>query len=155
MAGLAGSAMCASFKAELAQAVHNFTITTGHIFKVALYVAQASIAGSPGAGSTNYSEMGADELATASGYTRPGFAFTAAQNVTPQVTGAIAYWQWSANPNWTSATFTSRGAMIYNSSASNKAVAILDFGADKPVSSGTFTIQMPTNDSTNATLRLT
>jgi hypothetical protein len=145
-----GSFMCTSFKVELMQAVHNFTATTGHVFKIALYTNSAS----PDATTTVYSST--NEV-TGTGYTAGGFAWTAAQNRTPISTGGAgttAYTGWTVDPSWTTATFTARGAVIYNSSASNKAVAVLDFGADKPVSSGTFTIVQPTFDASNAILRI-
>lgn len=140
-------AVCNSFKQELAQAVHNFTITTGHVFKMALYVAAATL----DAATTAYS---ATNEAAGAGYSAGGFAWTAAQNITPQLTGATAFWSWSINPSWVASTITARGALIYNSSAANKAVCVLDFGADKSSTNGTFTVVLPTNDSTNAILRI-
>ena len=155
MAGFT-TAFPTSFKGELPQAVHDFTITTGHVFKVALGKAAASLVGTYDATTTNYSDLtgNSDELASGSGYTTGGFAWTAAQNVTPQTSGTTAYWQWSTNPSWTSASFTTSGCIIYNSSASNEAVYVGGYG-DQTVTSGTLTLVLPTNDSTNALLRLT
>ena len=148
------SAMCGSFKAELGQALHNFTITTGHVFKCALI--KATPTGTYNASSTNYSNItGNSDEASGTGYSAGGFAWTAAQNITPANSAGTAYWSWSANPQWTTATFSADGCMIYNSSASNKAVAVFDFGGTKSVTAGTFTLQLPTNDSSNAILRLT
>ena len=79
---------------------------------------------------------------------------TLATNIQPASTGTTAYWSWTANPQWTTATFTAYGALIYNSTNSNRAVAVLDFGGAKPVSSGTFTVVLPSNDSINAILRI-
>jgi hypothetical protein len=59
-----------------------------------------------------------------------------------------------SDTTWTLATITARGALIYNSSKSDKAVAVLNFGSDKTSTSGSFTIQMPTNDATNALIRI-
>jgi hypothetical protein len=149
------TAMCVSFKAELATASHNFTTTSGHVFKLALIKSASVIAGTFGAASVNYSDLGTDEVANGSGYTTGGFAWTAAQNITPATSGTTAYWSWSTNPQWTSATFTAGGCMIYNSSSSNKAVATFSFGGDQSITSGTFTIALPTNDLNNAILRIT
>lgn len=149
------TAMATSFKVELLTGTHNFTATSGNVFKVALYKAIASVAGTHNATETNYSGMGTDELATAGGYTAAGFAWTAAQNITPSSTSTTAFTSWSTNPSWTSATFTTSGCLIYNSTASNKAVANFAFsGGDQTIAAGTFSIALPTNDSTNAIIRL-
>ncbi len=143
-----------SEKLELATATHNFTATTGAVFKVALII--PSPAGTYGAASTNYSDItgNSDEVPNGSGYTTGGFAFTAAQNITPQTSGTTSYWQWSVNPSWTSATFNTAGCMIYNSSASNKAVYVGSFGGTISVSAGTLTLTMPTNNSSTGLLRI-
>jgi len=147
------TAMPTSFKVELATATHNFTITTGNVFKVALI--KATPTGTYGAGSTNYSDItGNSDETSGTGYTAGGFAWTAAQNITPQSSGTTAYWEWSVNPSWTSSSFSTDGCMIYNSSASNAAVYVGDFGGTQTVSSGTLTLVQPTNDSTNALLRI-
>lgn len=153
MAGIT-TAMPTSFKAELAQALHNFTITSGNVFKVAL--AKVGVAGTYGAGTTNYSDLtgNSDEVANGSGYTTGGFAWTAAQNITPAVSGTTAFWQWSVNPSWTSASFSTIGCIIYNSSASNRAVYVGSFGGTQTVTAGTLTLVQPTNDASNALLRI-
>jgi hypothetical protein len=138
--------MCTSFKKELLTATHKFQNSGGHTFYVSLYDNTATL----DATTTVYTTSG--ELAAAGGYSTGGQALTA--NIDPATSGTTAYTSWTTNPSWTSATFTSYGALIYNSSVSNKAVAVLDFGGAKPVSSGTFTIQLPTNDSTHAILRI-
>jgi hypothetical protein len=138
-------AMCTSFKKELFTGTHNFAASGGNAFKIALYTSSASL----DATTTVYS--GSNEVPNGSGYTTGGFALT---NVDPTTSGTTAYTTFSVNPNWTAASFTCRGALIYNTSASNKAVAVLDFGGDQTVSSGTFTINLPTADSTHALLRL-
>lgn len=148
------TAMPTSFKAEVAEAIHNFTTTTGHVFKVALII--PSPTGVYGAASVNYSDItgNSDEVANGSGYTTGGFAFTAAQNTTPTTSGTTGYWTWSVNPNWTSATFSTAGCMIYNSSASNKAVYVGSFGGTISVSSGTLTLTLPSASSSTAILRI-
>jgi len=150
LAGLT-TAMCTSFKAEAAQALHNFT-NGQHVFKMALFKANASIAGTYGAATTNYSQMGTDELGTAGGYTAGGATLT---NTTPATGGTTAFWSFSSPVQWTSATFTTRGCLIYNSSSGNRSVGVWDFGGDEAIVSGTFTVNMPTNDQNNAILRFT
>lgn len=146
--------MCTSFKTELPQAIHNFTITTGNVFDVALV--KVSPTGTYGAATTNYSNLtgNSDEVANGSGYTTGGFAWTAAQNLTPTSTSTTAWWQWSVNPSWTSATFSTTGCIIYNSSASNKSVYVGDFGGTQTVTSGTLTLIQPTANSSSALLRI-
>lgn len=148
------TAMPTSFKLELATATHNFTTTSGHVFKAAL--GKASPTGTYGAATVNYSDLtgNSDELSASGGYSTGGFAWTAAQNITPLTSGTTAYWQWSTNPSWTSASFTARGVIIYNSSASNKAVYVGDLGGDQTVVNGTFTLVLPTNGSTTSLLRI-
>ncbi len=149
------TAMCTSFKVELATATHNFTTTSGNVFKIALV--KVSPTGTYDATTTNYSNLtgNSDEVGSGGGYTTGGFAWTAAQNTTPTSTGTTAFWSWSVNPSWTSATFSTTGGIIYNSSASNKAVGVFDFGGTQTVSAGTLTLTLPTNDATNAILRIT
>lgn len=143
MAGFT-TAMPTSFKAELATATHNFTITTGHVFKIAL--GKVGPAGTYGAATTNYSDLtGNTDETTGTGYSAGGFAWTAAQNITPLTSGTGAYWQWSVNPSWTTATFSTVGCIIYNSSASNKAVYVGSFGGTQTVTAGTLTLVQPTN----------
>jgi hypothetical protein len=144
MAGFT-TAFPTSCKGELPQAIHNFTITTGHVFKCALGI--VSPAGTYGAATTNYSNLtgNSDEVANGSGYATGGFAWTAAQNLTPLTSGTGAYWQWSVNPSWTSASFSTTGCIIYNSSASNKAVYVGSFGGTQTVTAGTLTLLQPTN----------
>lgn len=142
-------AMCTSFKVELMQAVHNFTNSTGNTFKLALFRAQASIVGSFGAGTTNYSDMGADE-ASGTNYTAGGSALT---NVTPTSSGTTAYTDF-ADLVFSNVTITTSGCLIYNSSASDKSVAVFNFGGDKTATAGDLTIIFPTADASNAIIRL-
>lgn len=149
------TAMPTSFKAELGQALHNFTTTTGNVFKAALV--KASQVGTYGAATTGYASLtgNSDEVANGSGYTTGGFAWTAGQNLTPQTSGTTAYWQWSVNPSWSAASFSTDGVIIYNSTNGNRAVYVGSFGGTQTVTSGTLTLVLPTNDSTNALLRIT
>lgn len=142
-------AMCTSFKTQLMTATHDFTTTTGDVFKLALFRAQASIVGTFGAGTTNYSDMGADE-ASGTNYTAGGSALT---NVTPTSSGTTAYTDF-ADLVFTNVTITTSGCLIYNSSASNKAVAVFNFGGDKTATAGDMTIIFPTADASNAIIRL-
>ena len=137
-------AMCTSFKVELLQGVHNFTNSTGDTFKLALYTSSATL----DATTTAYSSS--NEVANSGTYSAGGGTLT---NVTPTSTGTTAFTDFS-DLSFTSATITARGALIYNSSDSNKAVAVLDFGSDKTSTDGTFTIQFPTADASNAIIRI-
>lgn len=142
-------AMCTSFKTQLMTATHDFTTTTGDVFKLALFRAQASISGTFGAGTTNYSDMGADQ-ATGTNYTAGGSALT---NVTPTSSGTTAYTDF-ADLVFSNVTITTSGCLIYNSSKSNKAVAVFNFGGDKTATAGDMTIIFPTADASNAIIRL-
>jgi hypothetical protein len=138
-----------SFKVELLQAVHNFGPTSANTFKVALYTASADV----NASTTVYSTT--NEV-TGTGYTAGGNTLvistspTSGNNTANIPTAYISF----NNTSWTSATFTARAALIYNSSQGNKSVAILDFGADKTVSNDTFQIIFPTPDANSAIVRI-
>ena len=140
------SAICTSFKVELLKGVHDFTATTGDTFKIALFTSSATL----GAGTTAFSTS--NEITNSSGtaYTSGGATLT---SVTPTSDSTTAVCDF-ANVSFTSASFTANGALIYISSESNKAVAAIAFGSDKTVTSGTFTIEFPTADATNAIIRL-
>ena len=127
-----------SFKQQLLQAVHDFDTDT---FYMALYTASADLS----ATTTVYTATGE---VVGTGYTAPGIVMT---GISVSVTDTTAFVNFSSVV-WTAA-LTARGALIYNSSKSNKAVAVLDFGADK-TSTTTFTVAMPTNSSTSALIRL-
>ena len=137
-------AVCTSFKQEILVETHDFTATTGDTFKLALYSSSATL----GASTTAYSAT--NEVSNSGTYTAGGGNLT---NVTPTTSGTTALTDFS-DISFTSATIPARGALIYNSSESNKAVCVLDFGGDKTATSGTFTIQFPAADSSNAILRL-
>lgn len=137
------SAICTSFKGELGTATHNFTNGTGHTFKCALYTSTATL----GAATTAYS---ATNEITGTGYSAGGTTITSS---TPVTSGTTAIFDFT-DAQWTTATFTANGCLVYNSSASNKAVFVIAFGSDQTVTAGTFTIQWPTPDSSNAIVRL-
>ena len=136
-------AMCTSFKVELLTATHNFTNSSGHTFKLALFTNAASL----GAGTTAYSTS---NEASGTGYSAGGNTLT---NVTP-TSGVTTAFTDFADTSFTSSTITARGALIYNSSQSNKAVVVLDFGSDKSSTSGTFSVIFPTADASNAIIRI-
>ena len=141
------SAICTSFKVELLKGVHDFTATTGDTFKIALYDSDATLGASTTAFSTS------EEITNTSGtaYTSGGATLT---SVTPVASSTTAVCDFS-DVSFSSASFTANGALIYNSSASgNPAVCAIAFGSDKTATNGTFTIQFPTADATNAIIRL-
>ena len=142
-------AMCTSFKTELLTATHDFTNTTGDVFNLALFRATASIVGTFGAATTNYSDMGADE-ASGTNYSAGGQALT---NVTPTSSGTTAYTDF-ADEVFTNVTITASGALIYNTSATNRAVCVLDFGGDKSATAADFTIIFPAAAAATAIIRL-
>lgn len=137
-------AMCTSFKVELLQGIHDFTASTGDVFKLALYTSSATL----GATTTVYSSS--NEVSASGSYSAGGGSLT---NITPTASGTTALTDFD-DLSFTSATITARGALIYNSSESNKAVAVLDFGGDKISTAGTFTIQFPAATSSDAIIRI-
>jgi len=137
-------AVCTSFKQEILVEGHNFTASSGDTFKIALYTSSASL----DASTTAYSSS--NEVSDSGSYSAGGGSLT---SVTPTTSGTTAICDF-ADISFTSATITARGALIYNSSNSNKAICVLDFGGDKTSTSGTFTIQFPAADASNAILRL-
>lgn len=137
-------ALCTSFKVEILQAIHNFTASTGDVFKLALYTSSANL----DAATTAYTSS--NEVGNSGTYTAGGGTLT---NVTPTSSGTTAFLDF-ADISFTSATITARGALIYNSSKSNRAVAVLDFGSDKISTTGTFTVQFPAADASNAIVRI-
>mgnify|MGYP003132461688 FL=1 len=146
------SAICTSFKKELLEGLMDFNATSGSTFKIALIKANASQSGTYNAATTNYSDVtgNSDELPATGGYTTGGNTLT---NIDPTTSGTTAFVDF-ADTTWTSATFTTRGCIIYNTSQSNKAVMVIDFGADFSVSGGTFQIQFPTANASDAILRI-
>ena len=139
-----------SFKVQLFQAVHNFGPTTPNTFKVALYTAAANI------NTTTTAYTTTNEI-TGTGYTAGGNTLvislspTSGNNSSGIATAYISF----NNTSWTNATFTCRGALIYNSTVSgNPSVAVLDFGSDKTVNNDTFRIIFPTPDANSAIVRI-
>lgn len=138
-----------SFKVELPQGIHNFGPTSPDTFKIALYTAAANLNGSTTVYTTSGEVVGA-------GYTAGGNTLTI--SVTPTSANNTAgiptsYWSFN-NSSWANATFTARGALIYNSTEGNKSVAVLDFGSDKTVNNDTFQVIFPTPDANSAIVRI-
>ena len=138
------SAICNSFKTEILKAVHNFTASSGNTFNLALYTSSATLNKSTTAYTTS------NEVANGNGYTTKGNALT---SVTPALSTDTACCDF-ADVSFTSASFTANGCLIYNDTNADRAVCAIAFGGDKTVSSGTFTIQFPTADASNAILRI-
>ena len=143
-----------TFKEELLGGYHSFNAAgdtpAGSAFKIALYTSSAALTTT----STVYVTSG--EVASGGGYTTAGESLTNTGVAKSTVTSYTDF----SDVSWTSASFTARGCMIYNSSTisgltTNACVCTIDFGGDKTVSSGTFTIQFPANDSSNAIIRIT
>jgi hypothetical protein len=138
-----------SFKVELPQGIHNFGPTSPDTFKLALYTAAANLDATTAVYTTDGEVVGA-------GYTAGGN--TLVISVTPVAANNLAgmptsFWSF-ANTTWSGATFTARGALIYNATEGNRSVAVLDFGADKTVSNTTFQIVFPTPDANSAIVRI-
>jgi hypothetical protein len=133
-------AMCSSFKQESWLGIHDLDTD---VLKMALYVATAAL----GPSTTTYATT--DEV-TGGGYVAGGVVLT---NVQVLLSGTTAYVAFD-NPTWTGVSFVARGALIYNSSKADRAVAVLDFGADKTAGPN-FTVQMPVPTATSALLRFT
>ena len=144
-------AMCTSFKSELLTATHNFA-TNGNAFKLALYAegsgGKSNTTATLGATSTAFVTTG--EVASSGSYATGGGTLT---KVAPSKSGTTAFTDF-ADLSFTTATITAMGALIYNSTNGNKAVAVLDFTSNKTSTSGTFTVQFPTADATNAIIRI-
>jgi len=130
-----------SFKAELYEGIHDLVDDT---IKIALYEATADLT----AATTVYTT---DQEITGTGYTAGGNTLTGA---TVQSSGNTAYVSFD-NSTWSSASFTCRGALIYNASKANRSIAVLNFGSDKTVANQTFEIEFPANDATSAIIRST
>ena len=143
-----------SAKADLLRAGSNFNTAggtpAGHAFKIALYTNSTTI------DTTTTAYGGPSNEVSGAGYSSGGNALTNTGVGTTTVTSFTDF----SDTSWTSASFTARGCLIYNSSSvtgltTDAAVCSIDFGGDKTVSSGTYTIQFPTNDSSSAIIRIT
>lgn len=143
-----GNYMCTSFKDELLEGVHDFRASGGDTFKLALYTNSASFT----AATTAYTST--NEVANSGTYSAGGGTLT---NISPITSGTTAFTDF-ADLSFTSATITARGALIYNSTPAhtytNPTCVVLDFGSDKTSTTGTFTIQFPTADASNAIIRI-
>lgn len=137
------TAMATSFKSELMQGLHNFLLSGGNTFKLALYTSSATLS----AATTAYS---ATNEASGTNYTAGGATLT---RVDPTTSGTTAYTDF-ADLTFSTATITARGSLIYNSTNSNRAVVINDFGSDKTSTAGDFTIVFPTADASSAIIRI-
>jgi|TARA_B100000242_G_scaffold250355_1_gene191806 hypothetical protein len=158
-----GNALCNSFKKELLEGVHNFKNSGGSTFKLALFTnSQAGNDNLGGSSSTMdatvtaYSSSASNEVSNTGDYSAGGGTLTRvdpALKSTSTATTQFANLEFGGGGNVV--TLTARGALIYNDSASgDPAVCVLDFGADKSASSGTFTVIFPTNDASNALIRI-
>ena len=145
-------AMVTSFKVEILNGVHAFgsavirATAAPDVFKLALYTSSATL----GAATTAYTTS--DEVSS-SGTNYPAGGLTLTVSQVPTSTSTTAWLDFD-DLTFPSATLTARGALIYNLTQSNKAVAVLDFGSDKTSTAGNFTIQFPTANSTSAILRI-
>jgi len=134
-------AMCNSFKTELLGGTHDLDTDT---IKIALYTSSATL----GASTTAYSTT--NEVTGSTGYTAGGNTLSGASITLSGSTAIVDF----TDTTWSSATITARGALIYNSSKSDKAIAVLDFGSDKSSTNGDFTVVFPTADASNAIIRI-
>ena len=144
------NALCTSWKVEILQGLHNHTsgsgggsATTGNAFKIALYTSSASLS----AATTAYS---ATNEVSGTNYSAGGAALT---NVTPTSSSTTSFLDW-ADVTWSSSSITTRFALVYNSTVSNKAVLVLDFSSEQTSSSGDLTISWPTADASSAIIRI-
>jgi len=137
-------AIANSFKKQILEGGHNFASAGGSKFKLSLYTAGATLTSA----TTSYTTS--NEVSASGQYTAGGGALV---NAGTSITAGVARADFD-NLSFTGVTLTARGALIYNTSLSNAAVAVLDFGSDKTATSGTFTIQFPAPTSTAAILRI-
>jgi len=146
-------AMATTFKKELLLGAHDFDLSSGDAMKIALYISTASL----DATTTAFTTSGETTNTAGTAYTSGGATLT---KVDPTTSGTTAYVDF-ADATWATASFTARGALIYNTapnttsiSLTNPAIIVLDFGGDKTVSAGSFTVQFPTADATDAIIRI-
>ena len=145
-----GNFMCTSFKQQILEGAHDFRSAGGDIFYMALYTNSATLT----AATTAYTASGETTNTAGTAYVAGGQALA---NVNPTTSGTTAFTDF-ADEVWSSASFTARGALIYNTTPAhtytNPSVLVLDFGSDKTASAGDFTIVFPTADASNAILRI-
>mgnify|MGYP003645110319 CR=1 FL=1 len=135
--------MCTSFKAEVAQGLHNFTRSTGNVFKLALYVATANL----GADTTVYTTS---NEASGTNYTAGGIALT---NITPLAASNTGYWSFD-DATFSNVTLTCAGALIYNSTNGNRAVCVLNFGQTITKTASNLVVTFPPMGATDSVLRI-
>ncbi len=139
------AAICNSFKQEILQGVH----ASGDTYNIALYTSTATLDKTV----TSYAEgTPANEVAAAGGYAHGGIALS---GFSVTLSGDTAVLDWTVDPAWgPGATITARGALIYNASKTNKAVCVLNFSTDQTCTNGTFTVKLPTPDSSTGLVRI-
>lgn len=143
-----GDYMCTSFKLDLLTGVHDFTVSTGDTIRLALYTSSATLdASTTSYGGTVGSVADTNEV-SGTGYTPGGEVATV--NLVSSASGTTAYLDFD-NITWTTATITARGGLLFNASKSNKAIAVLDFTADKTSTAGDFTVVFPAVGTNGAT----
>jgi|TARA_R100000458_G_C8241301_1_gene220310 hypothetical protein len=147
------SAICNTFKRDLLKGFHDFDSSGGDTFKIALYTSSASL----GATTTAYSTSNEISNSSGSAYSAGGLALTN-NGVTGGSSASTAFVDF-ADAQWTSASFTANGALIYNTqtdggSGTTDAVCVLAFGGDFTASNGTFTVQFPAANTSDAIIRI-
>ncbi len=144
------TSMCTSAKMQFLKAGHNFSAAGGDTFNIALI--KATPTGTYSAATTNYANVtsNSDEV-TGTGYTAGGIALV---NIDPLTSGTSAFTSFSATPTWTTATFSTSGCIIYNTSKSNTAVGVFDFGGVQTVTASTFTVVLPADASGSAIIQI-
>ena len=140
------NAITNSFKEDILQGIHDFTVSTGDTFKLALYTSAASI----GADTTSYAVGITGQVGDTGQYVAGGGTLV---NALVSVNGTTAFVDFN-DLSFTGVTLTARGALIYNTSETNKSVCVLDFGGNKTATAGTFTIQFPDANDTQAIIRI-
>jgi len=140
------NAITNSFKEDTLNGLHDFAPSTGDVFKLALYNSSASI----GADTTSYAVGITGQVGNTGQYVAGGGALV---NALVSVNGTTAFVDFD-DLSFTGVTLTARGALVYNTSETNKSVCVLDFGGDKTATSGTFTIQFPDANDTQAIIRI-
>ena len=140
------NAITNSFKEDLLNGLHDFAVSTGDVYKLALYDSSASI----GADTTSYAVGISGQVGDTGQYTAGGGALV---NALVSLNGTTAFVDFN-DLSFTGVTLTARGALIYNTSETNKSVCVLDFGGDKTATAGTFTIQFPAANDTQAIIRI-
>ena len=140
------NAITNSFKEDLLNGLHDFAVSTGDVYKLALYDSSASI----GADTTSYAVGISGQVGDTGQYAAGGGALV---NALVSVNGTTAFVDFD-DLSFTGVTLTARGALVYNTSETNKSVCVLDFGGDKTATAGTFTIQFPAANDTQAIIRI-